>query len=64
MHKTFLFKVPFSVYSRGYDVFEITANNEEEALALIKDGEYWDKLECIETRDDTEHEWDEVKLTL
>lgn len=64
MQKTFVFKVPFSGYSRGYDVFEVSASTEEEALDLIKSGKYWDKLERVETRDDTENEWDGAELTL
>lgn len=64
MQKTFVFKVPFSGYSRGYDVFEVPASTEEEALDLIKSGEYWDKLERVETRDDTDNDWDEAELIL
>lgn len=64
MRKVFLFKVPYSGYSRGYDVYEIVADNEGEALALLRDGEYGEMLERVTVRDDTETEWDEAELTL
>lgn len=63
MRKTFVFNVPYSGYSRGYDVYEIVADNEGEALALLRDGVYGEKVERVVVRDDTETEWDEAELT-
>lgn len=55
------FEVPTSGYSRGYTVYSVEADTEEEGLALIKEGE-GSKVAYICTRDDMDSEWDEAEI--
>lgn len=57
----FIFHIPFSGYSRGFDVVEIEAANEEEARELLSDYDY-KVLERETVRDDTESLTDEANL--
>ena len=58
MSESFLIKVPYEGYSRGYLVITVEAESLEEALENAING-YDDYLEPI--RDDTSKRWDEAE---
>lgn len=57
--KKYKVAVNWSGYSRGYSVYEIEAESEEEAIENCWDGE---RIEHEVVRDDTEKEWSEAEI--
>lgn len=55
-------RVPYSGYSRGYKVFEVSAASKEEALDKIRDARYDTEIAIEAVRDDTECDWDEPEV--
>lgn len=60
--QTYVVSVPFSGRVRGIRDYSVSASSEEEALELVRNGEYDDVFDTHIHRDDTASDWEEAYI--